>query len=158
MFMNKTKDSILEKIYDLSQLDEPVNLETKEGILPNRKLQVIYYNLLWVVDPKLPKIDGIKSLLILLDYVYNKFDDIRKISPHLLARKNETFYLIIDQIFNSYIDKKDKDSLKNLEQYFYDNDFFTSFLIMLNKKNNSVFKEKFSFFSKVSINIYLIIL
>jgi hypothetical protein len=156
--MYQAKSSIFEKINDISQLEEPVNLETIDGILPNRKLQIIYYNLLWVVDSKVPKIDGIKSLLILLDYVYNKFDDIRKISPHLLARKNESFYLIIAQIFNTYIDKKDKDSLKNLEQYFYDNDFFTSFLIMLNKKNNSVFKEKFSFFSKVSINIYLIIL
>ena len=152
--MYQAKSSIFEKINDISQLEEPVNLETIDGILPNRKLQIIYYNLLWVVDSKVPKIDGIKSLLILLDYVYNKFDDIRKISPHLLARKNESFYLIIDQIFNTYIDKKDKDSLKNLEQYFYDNDFFTSFLIRLNKKNNSVFKEKFSFFSKVSI-IYI---
>ena len=71
MYINKSKDKILKEIYDIDQLDEPVNLETKEGILPNRKLQVIYYNLLWVVEPKLPQIDGIKSLLILLDYVYN---------------------------------------------------------------------------------------
>ena len=153
MYINKAKDKILKEIYDIDQLDEPVNLETKEGIPPNRKLQTLYYNLLWSADLKLLKIDGIESLLILLDYIYNRFDDIRKISPHLLARKNEIFYLLIEQIFNSSIDKKDKDTFKKLEQYFYDNDFFASFLFILNKKNNSVFKEKFSFFSKVSINI-----
>ena len=151
MLMYKAKHSILETIYDISQLDEPVNLEIVDGILPNRKLQIIYYNLLWVVDSKVPKIDGIKSLLILLDYIYNKFDDKRKISPHLLARKNEIFYILIERIFNSDINKIDKKSFKKFGQYFYDNDFFTSFLIMLNKKDNSVFKEKFSFFSKVSI-------
>lgn len=158
MNMNKTKDNIFKQIYDISQLDEPVNLETKDGIIPNRKLQILYYNLIWGVELKLPQIDGIKSLLILLNYIYNKIYDIRKISPNMLSRKNEIYYLIIEQLFKLTIDKKDKDFLKTLEQYFYDKEFFSSFLLILNKKNNAVFKEKFSLYSKVSIYINLYIL
>ena len=64
---NKSKDNILNQIYDISLLDEPVNLEPIDDIPQNRKLQTIYYNLLWGVELKLPKFDGIKSLLIFLD-------------------------------------------------------------------------------------------
>lgn len=76
----------------------------------------------------------------------------------MLSRKNEIYYLIIEQLFKLEIDRKDKDYLKTLEQYFYDKEFFSSFLLILNKKNNDVFKEKFSFYSKVSIYYYLCIL
>ena len=155
MSTKKPEDNILNQLYDISLLDEPVNLETINGIPPNRKLQTIYYNLVWGVELRLPEIDGIKSLLIFLDYFYSKFNDIRKISPHLLSRKNEIFYLIIDQLLKLSINKKDKEVLKTLEQYFYDQDFFGCFLIKLNKLKNSLFKEKFSFFSKVRINIIL---
>lgn len=151
MFMNKSKDNLLKQLYDISLIDEPVNLETKNGIPPNRKLQAIYYNLVWGVDLKLPKIDGINSLLIFLDYFYSKFNEVRKISPYLLSRKNEIFYLINEQLLRLHIDKNEKDTLKTLEQYFYDQDFFSSFLIRLNKLNNALFQEKYSFFSKVSL-------
>lgn len=151
MFMNKSKDNILKSIYDISLLDEPVNLETIDGIPPTRKLQTIYFNLLWAVDIKLPEIDGIKSLLIFLEYFYNKFSEISKTSPHLLSRKSEIFYLIIDQLLKLTIDKNDKSSLKTLEQYFYDKDFFGAFLTKLNKQNNDKFTKNFSFYSKVSI-------
>ena len=150
MLSEKTKDDILKQLYDISLLDEPVNLETIDGILPNRKLHTIYYNLVWGLDLNLPKIDGIKSLLILLEYIYNKFSEMRKISPHLISRKNEIFYLLIEQLLKISFDKIDKGSLKTLEDYFYDSDFFSSFLLMLNKLNNTLFTEKFSFFSKVS--------
>ena len=158
MFTNKSKDNLMNQIYDISLLDEPVNLEIVEGIPPNRKLQAIYYNIVWGVELRLPQIDGIKSLLILLDYFYSKFNEIRKISPHLLSRKNEIFYLIIDQLLKVSINKKDKEVLKTLEQYFYDQDFFNCFLIKLNKLNNSLFTEKFSFFSKVRKIIFNIII
>lgn len=156
MHSDKSKENILKQLYDISLLDEPVNLETIDGIPPNRKLHTIYYNLVWGLEPKLPKIDGIKSLLILLEYMYNKFSEVRKISPHLISRKNEIFYLLIDQLLKIPFDKIDKENVKVLEQYFYDSDFFSSFLLMLNKLKNVLFNEKFSFFSKVSIyyNLY----
>ena len=155
MLSDKSKDNIMKQIYDISLLDEPVNLETIDGIPPNRKLHTIYYNLVWGLELRLPKIDGIKSLLILLEYMYNKFSEIRKMSPHFLSRKNEIFYLLIVQLLKMPIDKKDKETLKILAQYFYDPDFFSSFLLIINKLKNSLFIEKFSFFSKVSINILL---
>ena len=156
MNSDKYKDNIMKQIYDISLLDEPVNLETINGIPPNRKLHTIYYNLVWGIEINFPKIDGIKSLLILLEYIYNKFSEIRKMPPYFLSRKNEIFYLLIDQLLIMPIDKKDKETLKILAQYFYDADFFSSFLLMINKLNNSLFIEKFSFFSKVSLNKYYI--
>ena len=152
MIARKEKDKILKQIYDISLLDEPINLETIDGIPPNRKLHSIYYNLIWGCELKLPKIDGIKSLLILLEYIYNKFSETPKISPHLLSRKNEIFYLLIEQLLKIPIDKKDKETLKFLAQYFYDPDFFSSFLLILNKLNNALFIKKFTFFSKIIQN------
>ena len=151
MLLNKSEDNILKTVYDMSLLDEPVNLETIEGIPPTRKLQTIFFNLIWGIDVKFPKIEGIKSLLIFLEYIYNKFSEISKISPHLISRKTEIYYHLIVQILNLNIDKNDKTNFKDFEQFFYDKDFFGTFLTILNRQNNKKFKDKFSFFSKVRI-------
>ena len=151
MFSNKPKDTILKELYDISLLDEPVNLETSHGIPQNRKLQIIYFNLLWGIELKLPKIDGINSLFILLNYFNIKFKEIKKLSPYLLSRKNEIFYLFIEQLLNFSLEENKKIIYKNIEQYFNDKDFFNCFLITNNKLNNSSFFAKFSFFSNVSI-------
>ena len=151
MFLNNSKDNILKTVYDMSLLDEPVNLETIEGIPPTRKLQTIFFNLIWGIDVKLPKIEGIKSLLIFLEYIYKKFREISKISPHLISRKTEIYYHLIVQILNLNIDKNDKTNFKDFEQFFYDKDFFGTFLTILNRQNNKIFKEKFLLFSKVRI-------
>ena len=153
MSINKEREKIYKDLYDLYSLDEPVNLETKDGILPNRKLHILYFNLLWKVDFKLPKLDGIKSLIILLECFYNKFFETRKTSANLISRKFEVYFLIIKQLLNIEIDKNDTSSWKSLEQYFFDKDFFSCFLISLNKLNNKNFFKKFSSFSKVSLNI-----
>ena len=151
MLLNKSEDNILKTVYDMSLLDEPVNLETIEGIPPTRKLQTIFFNLIWGIDVKLPKIEGIKSLLIFLEYIYKKFSEISKISPHLISRKTEIYYHLIVQILNLNIDKNDKTNFKDFEQFFYDKDFFGTFLTILNRQNNKKFKEKFLLFSKVRI-------
>ena len=153
MSINKEREKIYKELYDLYSLDEPVNLETKDGILPNRKLHILYFNLLWNVEFKLPQIDGIKSLIILLEYFYNKFNENQKTSPNLISRNFEVYFLIIKQLWNIEIDKNDTSSWKSLEQYFFDKDFFSCFLISLNKLNNKNFFKKFSSFSKVSLNI-----
>jgi hypothetical protein len=153
MSFNKEKEKIYKELYDMSFLDEPVNLETKDGILPNRKLHILYFNLLWKVEFKLPQIDGIKSLIILLEYFYNKFNEIQKTSPNLISRKFEVYYILIKQLLNIEIDNIDKSSLKTLGHYFFDKDFFSCFLLTLNKLNNKNFFKKFTSFSKVSIII-----
>ena len=152
MIANKEKNNILKQIYNISLLDEPINLETIDGIPPSRKLHTIYYNLIWGCELKIPKIDGFKSLLILLEYIYNKFSGDGKISPHLLSRKNEIFYLLIEQVLKISKDKNDNESLKSLAQYFYDPDFLGSFLLILNKLNNALFIKKYAFFSKIIKN------
>lgn len=153
MIADKAKDNILKQIYNISLLDEPINLETIDGIPPSRKLHTIYYNLIWGCELKIPKIDGFKSLLILLEYIYSKFSVDGKIPPHLLSRKNEIFYLLIEQILKLSTDKNDNESLKSLAQYFYDPDFLGSFLLILNKLNNALFIKKYSFFSKIIQNV-----
>ena len=66
MSNNQEREKIYKELYDISALDVPINLETKDGITPNRKLHTLYYNFLWKADFKIPKIDGIKSLIVLL--------------------------------------------------------------------------------------------
>ena len=160
MLFNKTKDkeNILKQLYDISFLDEPINLETIKGIPHNRKLQIIYFNLLWGVELKLPEIDGAKSLFILIEYFFKKFKEINKISLHLLSRKIDIFYLFIEQLLKLSIKENEEIIYNNIEQYLYDKDFFNCFLITMNKLNNSSFIEKFSFFSKVSTLLLLILI
>ena len=153
MSKNQEREKLYKELYDISVLDEPINLETIDGITPSRKLHTLYYNLLWKADFKIPKIDGIKSIIILLEYFYNKFNNIRKTSPNLISRKFEVYYFLIKQLLNIKNDNFDKTSFKSLEQYFFDKDFFSCFLISLNKLNNKNFFKKFSSFSKVSMNI-----
>ena len=160
MSINKEREKIYKELYDISSIDEPVNLETIDGIPPTRKLNALYFNLLWKVDFKLPEIDGIKSLIILLEFFYNKFSDIRKISPNLISRKFDIYCLLIKQLLNIKKEQLDKSGLKSLEQYFFDKDFFSCFLKLLNHLKNTIFFEKFTVFSKVSpqyiYNNYLI--
>ena len=151
MSFNKEKEKIYKELYDISALDVPINLETKDGITPNRKLHTLYYNFLWKADFKIPKIDGIKSLIVLLEYFYNKFNLIRKTSPNIISRKFEVYFLLIKQLLNIKINEKDKTFLKPLEQYFFDKDFFSCFLLTLNQLKNKHFFDKFSFYSKVSL-------
>ena len=158
MLFNKTKDkeNILKQLYDISFLDEPINLETIKGIPQNRKLQIIYFNLIWGVELKLPEIDGAKSLFILIDYFFKKFKEINKISLHLLSRKIDIFYLFIEQLLKLSIEENEEIIYNNIEQYLYDKDFFNCFLITMNKLSNSSFIEKFSFFTKVSFLLLFI--
>ena len=149
--MYQIKDNVLKQLYDINQLDEPINLETIDGIPPTKKLQTIYYNLMWDSELKLPKIDGIKSLLILLDYFYNKLFYVRKMPVHFLSRKNEILNLIIEQLLSYNIDNEDNIIKNILPQYFYEQNFFDCFLKIINKRKNSFFEEKFRSYSKVSI-------
>ena len=152
MSNNQERERLYKELYDISVLDEPINLETIDGITPNRKLHTLYFNLLWKADFKIPKIDGIKSLIILLEYFYNRFNEIRKTSPNLISRKFEVYYFLIKQLLNIKFDNLDKTTFKSLEQYFFDKEFFSCFLLTLNQLNNKHFFDKFSFYSKVSIN------
>ena len=161
MFFNKFKDkeNILKQLYDISFLDEPINLETIKGIPQNRKLQIIYFNLLWGVELKLPEIDGAKSLFILIEYFFKKFKEINKISLYLLSRKIDVFYLFIERLLKLSVEENEEIIYNNIEQYLYDKDFFNCFLITINKlSSNSSFIEKFSFFSKVSTLLLLILI
>ena len=153
MSKEKEKKKGFENLYDISSLDLPVNLEIKDGILPNRKLQILYFNLLWNVELKLPKLDGIKSLIILLEYFYNKFNEITRTSPNLISRKFEVYLILIKELLNIEVETIDKSNWKSLGIYFFDKDFFTCFLLTLNKLNNKNFFKKFTSFSKVSTNI-----
>lgn len=157
MSKNQEREKLYKELYDISVLDEPINLETIDGITPNRKLHTLYYNLLWKVDFKIPKVDGIKSLIILLEYFYNKFNDIRKVSPNLISRKFDVYYFLIRQLLNIKNDNFDKTSFKSLEQYFFDKDFFSCFLLTLNQLNNKHFFDKFTLYSKVSITYIILI-
>ena len=152
MSNNQERERLYKELYDISVLDEPINLETIDGITPNRKLHTLYFNLLWKADFEIPKIDGIKSLIILLEYFYNRFNEIRKTSPNLISRKFEVYYFLIKQLLNIKFDNLDKTTFKSLEQYFFDKEFFSCFLLTLNQLNNKHFFDKFSFYSKVSIN------
>ncbi len=151
MFTIKSKENnLVKELYDISLLDDPINLEIINGIYPNRKLQVIFFNLIWGIDTKLPEFDGIKSLFILLNYFNKKYKELKKESLHLLSRKKEILFLFIEKLLKLCIKENEKEIYNNIYECFNDKDFFSCFLIVLRKLNNSDFFEKFQFFSRVS--------
>lgn len=156
MNVDRCIGNISKQIDDTSILEKSNNLEIKEGITPNHKLQNLYTDLVGGIDFKLPEIDGIKSLLIFLDYFYNKFNEIKKMANFKLSRKVEIYYLMIEQLLKMNIDKNDNETFKTLEKYFFEEDFFTAFLMKLIKLENSLFVEKFSFFTRVSIYYFYV--
>ena len=152
MFDEKSIDNLLKDHYDLALIDQPLNLDNKKDDYPNRSLQIIFFNLLWGTEINFPKFENSNSVLSLLDYLLEKFNVFEKVSPFILERKKEIFYLVSDELLKYIGDKNEKNLPKKISKYFYDKDFYTAFLIKLNKKSNKKFKEKFLELSTVSIH------
>ena len=150
MFDEKSIDNLIKEHYDLSSINQPLNLDGKKNDYPDSSLQIIFFNLLWGTEINFPKFENSNSVLSLLDYLFEKFNDFEKVSPFILARKKEIFYLISDELLKYIGDKNEINLPKKISKYFYDKDFFTAFLIKLSKKSNKKFKEKFLQLSNVS--------
>jgi hypothetical protein len=151
------KQNISKNINDISLKEESINSDIKEIITANKNFEAIYLNLLNSKEIKIPKINGVYNFLIFFDFIFNKISSDNGPKEEL-SNKNKIMDLLIEELLNNIEEIKEKKYQEQLGKYFYDINFFNSFLDKLIKKQDiSTFKEKFLIVSTVSINIIIII-
>jgi len=136
--------------------DAQINFDTLDNITLNQKLESIFYNLIYNnTDIKLiPKINNTKNLLILLEFFFNKLNDIATIA-NVIEKKNDIFKYLSETLIKNLENIIEKNDQEKIAQYFYNLNFFEIMIQTLNEQDISLFKEKFALFINVSITLYL---
>lgn len=150
------KISEIEKNNEIIELKEPLNFDGLETNYLNKILEKIYTDLFISGELKIPKFKNSNSLLIFLEYLIDKFNNMeseKMISPKVLSIKSRIMEEISEEILE-YIGKISESSLpEKLVKFLSDEDFFKSFLEKLDDdKNASSFNKKFKELSKVSFD------
>ena len=136
--------------------DAQINFDTLDNIALNQKLESIFYNLIYNnTDIKLiPKITNTKNLLILFQFFFNRLNDIATIT-NVIEKKNDIFKYLSEILLKNLENNTEKNDQEKIAQYFYNLNFFEIMIQTLNEQDISLFKEKFTLFINVSLNLFL---
>ena len=136
--------------------DAQINFDTLDNIALNQKLESIFYNLIYNnTDIKLiPKITSTKNLLILFQFFFNRLNDIATIT-NVIGKKNDIFKYLSEILLKNLENITEKNDQEKIAQYFYNLNFFEIMIQTLNEQDISLFKEKFTLFINVSLNLFL---
>ena len=136
--------------------DAQINFDTLDNIALNQKLESIFYNLIYNnTDIKLiPKITSTKNLLILFQFFFNSLNDIATIT-NVIEKKNDIFKYLSEILLKNLENITEKNDQEKIAQYFYNLNFFEIMIQTLNEQDISLFKEKFTLFINVSLNLFL---
>ena len=150
------KKNISRNINDISLKEESINSDIKEIITADKNFESIYLNLLNSKEIKLPMINGVSDFLIFFDFIFNKINA-DKAPKEGISNKNEIMDFLIEELLKNIEEIKEKKYQERFGQYFYNINFFNTFLDKLIKNQDiSIFKEKFLIVSPVSIYIIII--
>ena len=136
--------------------DAQINFDTLDNIALNQKLESIFYNLIYNnTDIKLiPKITSTKNLLILFQFFFNRLNDIATIT-NVIEKKNDIFKYLSEILLKNLENITEKNDQEKIAQSFYNLNFFEIMIQTLNEQDISLFKEKFTLFINVSLNLFL---
>jgi len=136
--------------------DAQINFDTLDNIALNQKLESIFYNLIYNnTDIKLiPKITNTKNLLILFQFFFNRLNDIAAVT-NVIEKKNDIFKYLSEILLKNLENITEKNDQEKIAQYFYNLNFFEIMIQTLNEQDISLFKEKFTLFINVSLNLFL---
>ena len=136
--------------------DAQINFDTLDNITLNQKLESIFYNLIYNnTDIKLiPKITSTKNLLILFQFFFNRLNDIATIT-NVIEKKNDIFKYLSEILLKNLENITEKNDQEKIAQSFYNLNFFEIMIQTLNEQDISLFKEKFTLFINVSLNLFL---
>ena len=135
---------------DINLLIQQTDLNNKEDILTDKKMQTLFFNLLNNAEIILPKINSFSNYMIFLNYIFKEFQ-VNEISSIELSRKNEILNLLAEELINQAMKIDHIIDKEKLVQYFYDKNFFSFFLENWQKNEDiSLFKGIFSRFIEVS--------
>ena len=136
--------------------DNQISFENLDNITLNQKLESIFYNLIYNnTDIKLiPKITNTKNLLILFQFFFNRLNDIATIT-NVIEKKNDIFKYLSEILLKNLENITEKNDQEKIAQYFYNLNFFEIMIQTLNEQDISLFKEKFTLFINVSLNLFL---
>jgi hypothetical protein len=136
--------------------DAQIIFDTLDNITLNQKLESIFYNLIYNnTDIKLiPKINNTKNLLILFEFFFNKLNDIETIT-NAIEKKNDIFKYLSEILIKNLEILNEKNDQEKIANFFYNINYFEILIQTLNEQDISLFKDKFSLFINVSINLFL---
>lgn len=140
---------------DIYLIIQQTDLNNKEDILTDKKMQTLFFNLLNNTEIILPKINSFSNYMIFLNYIFKEFQ-VNEISSIELSRKNEILNLLAEELINQAMKTDHIIDKEKLVQYFYDKNFFSFFLENWQKNEDiSLFKGIFSRFIEVSTYLLL---
>ena len=136
--------------------DAQINFDTSDNTSLNQKLESIFYNIIYNnADIKLiPKINNTKNLFIIFQFFFNRLTGITTI-PQVIAKKNDIFKYLSEILLKNLENITEKNEQEKIAQYFYNLNFFEIMIQTLNEQDISLFKEKFTLFINVSLNLFL---
>ena len=140
---------------DIYLIIQQTDLNNKEDILTDKKMQTLFFNLLNNTEIILPKINSFSNYMIFLNYIFKEFQ-VNEISSIELSRKNEILNFLAEELINQAMKTDHIIDKEKLVQYFYDKNFFSFFLENWQKNEDiSLFKGIFSKFIEVSTYLLL---
>ena len=136
--------------------DAQINFDTLDNTALNQKLESIFYNIIYNnADIKLiPKINNTKNLFIIFQFFFNRLTGITTI-PQVIAKKNDIFKYLSEILLKNLENITEKNDQEKIAQYFYNLNFFEIMIQTLNEQDISLFKDKFTLFINVSLNLFL---
>ena len=136
--------------------DAQINFDTSDNTSLNQKLESIFYNIIYNnADIKLiPKINNTKNLFIIFQFFFNRLTGITTI-PQVIAKKNDIFKYLSEILLKNLENITEKNDQEKIAQYFYNLNFFEIMIQTLNEQDISLFKDKFTLFINVSLNLFL---
>ena len=136
--------------------DAQINFDTLDNTALNQKLESIFYNIIYNnADIKLiPKINNTKNLFIIFQFFFNRLTGITTI-PQVIAKKNDIFKYLSEILLKNLENITEKNDQEKIAQYFYNLNFFEIMIQTLNEQDISLFKDKFTLFIDVSLNLFL---
>ena len=136
--------------------DAQINFDTLDNTALNQKLESIFYNIIYNnADIKLiPKINNTKNLFVIFQFFFNRLTGITTI-PQVIAKKNDIFKYLSEILLKNLENITEKNDQEKIAQYFYNLNFFEIMIQTLNEQDISLFKDKFTLFINVSLNLIL---
>ena len=136
--------------------DAQINFDTLDNTALNQKLESIFYNIIYNnADIKLiPKINNTKNLFIIFQFFFNRLTGMTAI-PQVIAKKNDIFKYLSEILLKNLENITEKNDQEKIAQYFYNLNFFEIMIQTLNEQDISLFKDKFTLFINVSLNLFL---
>ena len=134
---------------------ESNNPEDKQKVITNLEIEKAYSFFKNFGNNNSIKNYGFQDFISFFDQIFVKIINLKPESADLIQKRNIVINRLIEELINYMKENKEKVLEEKAKDYFYNKNFFESFLEnLINKEEFSLFEERFKIFYSVSIIIY----